>query len=274
VFKDDEMPVEKVDTGQIQVTKIDGDDLVGADGKIDLSKITGIQAQKWGGQVDEVLKEEREAAHQAEVDKLKDGRRSFDPADFAAVLRGDGSADAVVNVTGDDRMRREAKTRPSLSEAAEEARRVHQEELAAASERAARASKAEEEIRSKKERDAGIFRGAAIDADGQMPFEELPEVLRGELEEMGLKQDSYGVKNYPYNSEVAGRILLPYDVTKSRGGYRVMGGDNIDIEGTVQLGDGAVAVISKKDKDQEALVIYGRRREGEDKVEIGLIRVR
>jgi hypothetical protein len=100
-----------------------------ADGNI---SIDSIKAVKRDGPVDEKLKAETIAEQEAlKAEKLA-GRKSFSPDDFAAVLRGDGSGDAVEKITGDNRQTREATSRPSLSDHAEEAREQHRKEIEAA----------------------------------------------------------------------------------------------------------------------------------------------
>lgn len=266
VFNDDEMPESKEDTGSVHVTKIDqtGEKLVNEDGSINMDAISSVSAVKLGGAVDEELKAAREEAHQAKVDEAKGGKPVFSPGDFAAVLEGDGSADHLSGTLGQshrgvDRVRRgEGLARPTLSEAAEAARSKHQEETAAREAEAAKVAAATAEIKGKQERDAGIFRGAALDSEGErVTFDDLPEALRKELEEAELKQESYPAKNYPYNSELAGRALFPFD-RLDKEGYRVLGGENITIEGAVQMGTSSVAVVSKKDKALPAVVLYGR----------------
>jgi hypothetical protein len=281
VFNDDEMPEATEDNGEISVTGIDtgGKNIRKEDGSIDLDAIASISAVKHGGTVDTALKEAREAEHEAEVAEAKGGKKVFSPGDFAAVLEGDSSADHLhgtmgADHRGKDRTRRgEGIARPTLSEAAEAARSTHQAEEAAREENAQKVAAATAEVKAKQERDAGIFRGAALDSEGErVRLAELPEALQKELVENDLHQDSYPVKNYPYNSELGGRCLFPYERT---GGYRVLGGENINIEGSVQMGDNAVTVIAKKDKDQPAVVLYGRpskTKEGE--TEISVVRIR
>jgi hypothetical protein len=282
VFNDDEMP-ETVDNGTVHVTGIErtGENILNEDGTINVDAISKISAVKEGGQIDTDLKEAREAEHEAAVAEAKGGRQVFSPEDFGAVLAGDGSADHLRGTMGQtyegtDRKRRgEGVARPTLSEAATAAQAKHQEETTAREAEAQKVASATAEIRAKQEREAGIFRGAALDSDGdRVQLTELPEELQKELKDAQLDQENYPVKNYPYNSELGGRCLFPFDL-KRGDGYRVLGGDNIDIQGSVQMGDSAVTVVAKKDKDLPAVVIYGRpSKTAEGQTDLSIVRIR
>lgn len=282
VFNDDNMPETVVKPGNVHVDKIstNGEKLFNEDGSLNVSAIEGISATKYGGEVDEDLKTERETAHQANLAEAKAGKRSFSPDDFAEVLRGDGRHDSVVGGSKGVRPKQgEGITRPSLSKAAEDARRQYQEEQEAAAKNAEKLNRVEEERQSRKDRDQGIFRGAALDPDGErVPFEELPEDLRTELEGAGLAQTDYPIKNYPHHSALADRALFPFDTRKTDNGYRVLGGANIEVEGTMQMGDAAVAVVKKKDPEKESIVVYRRTKtvaaDGSTKTDITLVRLR
>jgi hypothetical protein len=275
VFNVGEVP-QVVENGNLQVTQIKGS--TGSDGVFDISDIV---AHKSGGEIDEVAKAAIEQAHADQITEKKGDRKSFSPEDFAAVLRGDGSADAVTNVKGDDRTtRRPAQERPSLSDHAEEARRQYQEEQSREMKRRRTQAEKEADIKAKGERDRGIFRGADLFSDDEpTPFEELPESLQKILDEAGLKRDGILVKNYPYNSELGGRAMLPFGGGED---VRVVGVDNLDVEGTMTMGDAGTMVVKRTDSSRDGYGIYGRRRtvkaseeaEAEIKVDIWLVRVR
>lgn len=105
---------------------------VNADGSVNVDSITAV---KRGGPVDEGL----QAANQKEAEELREaklgGRRSFSPDDFAKVLAGDGSSDAL-GIPSNDPVKREGPSRGSLSDHAEAARAAHQETLKEAAEQA------------------------------------------------------------------------------------------------------------------------------------------
>ena len=288
VYEDDAVPQKaKAPSGEIFIEDIKAER--NEDGSIDLDSITSVMAHKSGGEVDEVTKREREQAHEEHVESKKAGRRSFSPEDFAAVLRGDGSADSVANVKGDDRVRRgEGMARPKLSDEAEAARTEHQENERKEMKRRRQQAEREQDVKARGERDRGIFKGAdLVHDDDPTPFAELPEDLQKILEEAGLNQEEILVKNYPYNSELGGRALLPYDSLNPEG-MRMVGGTNIDIEGTMSMSGPGVMVVSRKDSSQDGYGVYTQRKlvkvavaEGEEdtgakevKTDIWLVRIR
>lgn len=283
VYDDDNVPQKaKADNGNIFVEDIKGSR--NEDGSFD---IDSIMAHKTGGQVDEVEKAAREAAHQANVDDKKQGRKAFSPEDFAAVLRGDGSADAVTHVEGEDRKRRgEGMSRPTLSDHAEAARAEHQAKQAAEAKSRREQARKEQDVKARGERDRGIFRGADLVEDEDLtPFDELPEEVQKALEEADLKRDEIAVKNYPYNSELGGRALLPGD-TLDPNGMRMIGGVNITVEGSMTMNGPGVFVVSREDSTKDGYGVYGRRRTVEvvneedqsssleTKVDVWMVRIR
>jgi hypothetical protein len=257
VYNDDNVPQKaKADNGNVFVEDIRGSH--NEDGSFD---IDSIMAHKTGGQVDEVEKAARQAAHEANVSEKKQGRKAFSPEDFAAVLRGDGSADAVTHVEGEDRKRRgEGMSRPTLSDHAEAARAEHQAEQAAIAKSKREQARKEQDVKARGERDRGIFRGADLVEDEDLtPFDELPEEVQKALDDAGLKQDEIPVKDYPYNSELAGRALLPGD-TLNPDGMRMLGGVNITVEGSMTMNGPGVFIVSREDSTKDGYGVYGRKR--------------
>lgn len=260
VYDDDAVPQKaKESKGDIFVEDIKGE--LNEDGSVDITSITNVTAHKVGGEVDEVTKAERIAAHEENVATQKKGRRAFSPEDFAAVLRGDGSADSVTNVKGDDRIRRgEGMARPKLSDAAEEARAAHQEEERGKMKARRQQAEKEQDVKARGERDRGIFKGADLVHDDEpTPFADLPEDLQKLMEENGIKLDEVLVKNYPYNSELAGRAILPFDSLNPQG-MRMVGGTNITIEGTMTMSGPGAMVVSREDASKDGYGIYVQRK--------------
>jgi hypothetical protein len=283
VYDDDSVPQKaKAAPGEIFVNDIQAE--TNEDGSIDLDSITDVRAHKVGGEVDEVTKAARLAAHEENVASKKQGRRSFSPEDFAAVLRGDGSADSVVNVKGDDRIRRgEGMARPKLSDEAEAARAEHQENERKEMKRRRQQAEKEADVKARGERDRGIFKGAdLVQDDDPTPFADLPEELRKLLEENGLAREALPVKNYPYNSELAGRAILPYD-SLNPNGMRMVGGHNLTVEGTMTMNGPGAMVVSRENIAEDGYGIYIQRKvpkliEGveptEPTIDVWLVRVR
>jgi hypothetical protein len=276
VYEDGEVPQKaKEARGEIFIGDIKGER--NEDGTID---IDSIMAHKVGGPVDEVTKAERVAAHEEHVAEKKQGKRAFSPDDFAAVLRGDGSADAVTNVTGDDRVRRgEGMARPKLSDEAEAARAAHQEEERGKMKARRQQAEKEQDIKARGERDRGIFKGAdLVHDDDATPFEDLPEDLRELLDKHGMARDEILVKNYPFNSELAGRAILPFDSLNPQG-MQMVGGTNITIEGTMSMGGPGAMVVSREDTTKDGYGVYVQRKPAKDEaseatMDIWLVRLR
>lgn len=288
VYDDDAVPQKaKAKAGEIFIEDIKAER--NEDGSIDLDSITSIHAHKTGGEVDEVTKREREQAHEEHVEAKKAGRRSFSPEDFAAVLRGDGSADSVTNVKGDDRVRRgEGMARPKLSDQAEEAIAEHKENERKEMKRRRQQAEKEQDVKARGERDRGIFKGAdLVHDDDPTPFSDLPEDLRQIMTDAGLEREEVLVKNYPYNSELGGRALLPYDSLNPEG-MRMVGGTNLDVEGTMTMSGPGVMIVSRKDSAEDGYGVYTQRKlvkvpveEGEEdtgakeiKIDVWLVRIR
>lgn len=260
VYDDDAVPQKAKETkGDIFIEDIKAER--NEDGSVDISSITSISAHKVGGEVDEVTKAERIAAHEENVAAKKQGKRSFSPEDFAAVLRGDGSADSVTNVKGDDRVRRgEGMARPKLSDAAEAAIAEHKENERKEMKRRRQQAEKEQDVKARGERDRGIFKGADLVHDDEpTPFADLPEDLQQLMEENGIKLDEVLVKNYPYNSELAGRAILPFDSLNPQG-MRMVGGTNITIEGTMTMSGPGAMVVSREDTSKDGYGIYVQRK--------------
>jgi len=258
VYNDDEVPQRTVDAkGDIFVEDIKGSQ--NEDGTFD---IDSIMAHKRGGEIDEITKAERIAAHEENVAEKKAGRKVFSPGDFAAVLRGDGSADSVTHVEGDDRKRRgEGKARPKLSDHAEAAIAEHKENERKEMKRRRTQAEKEADVKARGERDRGIFKGADLHPDDidAVAWDDLPENLRKVLEEAELKRESIEVKNYPFNAELGGRALLPFDGLSTENGYRYVGGVNLTTEGTMTMGAPGVVIVSRIDSAEDGYGIYARR---------------
>jgi len=260
VYDDDKVPQKAVaKQGNIYVEDIKGDR--NEDGTFDIDSIT---AHKVGGEVDEVTKAEREAAYAEKANAAKGGKKRFSPDDFAAILRGDGSADAVLHEEGDNRMTRTAadgKSRPTLSDHAEQAIAEHKEKERGEMKRRRTQAEKEQDVKARGERDRGIFKGGDLHPDDidAVEWDAIPEEVRKVLEDADLKRDTIEVKNYPFNSELGGRALLPFDGLSTKGGFRYVGGVNLTTEGTISMGTPGVAIVSRTDTAQDGYGIYGRR---------------
>lgn len=268
VYNDDEVPQRQVHrNGQVVVSDITGRHR--EDGSFDFDS---IMAHKHGGEVDEVAKAERTKEYEDKVTDAKAGRKVFDPADFAAVLRGDGSADAITHVEGDDRQRRgEGMSRPTLSDHAEAAIAENKEKERNEMKRRRTQAEKEADVKARGERDRGIFKGADLHPDDidEVLWDDLPEKVRDMLGEMGMEpRAGIEVKNYPFNAELGGRAILPFDGLSVESGMRYVGGVNITTEGTVTMGAPGCAIVSRTDPSEDGYGIYGRRRKVSVKSEV------
>ena len=251
-------PDAKDPNGKLTITDTDG--IVNADGTLDISR---IQAVKTGGPVDENLKQAREEAFEKNKAEKLAGRKTFSPEDFAAILAGDGSSDAN-NIRGDREIRAGTKPieRPSLSPQAEEARA----EVKSAEEAAMEQTKRENDFKHKQEADQGVFRGADLFGEDDIDWEDLDDDLRSELQNAGVKASTISSKDYPLNSTLGGKSLIPFDgwgtvvVDPNNPAQVTMvaGTVNLNVEGTITIGESATAVVSRMDESKPGWVIYQR----------------
>lgn len=251
-------PTQTDSNGKLTITDTDG--IINADGTLNISN---IRAVKTGGPVDENLKKAREEAFDKNREEKLAGRKTFSPEDFAAVLAGDGSADHL-GIKGDREVRQGSKPidRPGLSPAAEEAR----QEIADAEQNAVEQTKAENDFKSQQERDKGVFRGSDLFGEDDEDIEDLDEALQHELRRIGIQDNSISVKDYPFNSQLNHKSILPFD---NWGGQALMNANgapmtaivstvNVKVEGTITMGESGAAIMSRIDESKDGWVIYQR----------------
>jgi len=249
-------PGEASPNGKLSITDTDG--IIRADGSLDISKITAV---KTGGPVDENLKKAKEEAFEAKKAEKLAGRKTFSPEDFAAILAGDGSADHLgIRGNKEDRVHAPPVDRASLSDAANAARDAQ----AAAEANAMDQTRRENDFKAQQERDQGTFRGCDLFGEDDVDWEDLPTQLQSELENLGIRASSISVKDYPYNSQLGEKSLIPFDtfgrVTSdaSREITGVAGMVNVTQHGAVNMGATAVMAVSRTDPNKDGWVIYQR----------------
>ena len=242
--------------GKLTITDSDG--IVNADGSLNISRIT---ATKTGGPVDENLKKAKEEA----ADKLKEeklaGRARFSPEDFAAVLAGDGSSDAN-NIRGDKDIRSGAKPvdRVGLSPDAEDARAKQR----TAEEEAMEQTRRENDFKHKQEAEKGVFRGSDLFGEDDVEWEDLDPALQTSLQDNGFRASTVSVKDYPFNSQIAGKSIIPFDTFGSvvsdpgRESTAVIDTVNLTQHGSINMGATAALVVSRIDESKDGWVIYQR----------------
>ena len=257
------------DAGSVRVTDIRGewDD----DGTF---TIDNALAHKFKGEVDEEAAKIAQAAHEKAVADQLAGRKIFDPEDFAAVLRGDGSADHL-NIKGDkgSEKKRAPIVEPVFSEVATEARKKYQEEQKQLRKAAAAKQKIEDDVKGLEEREKNIFRGADLGGDEDINIADLPEKIRDLLEKLDIKEGILPIKDYPYNSELAGRVLLPSEeiagsIPEDRWRSSVVAIHNLRVDGTISMGHPFVMVATKTDETLPGWAIYQKLRKVQIKEEL------
>lgn len=245
----------KPSNGQLNI--IDTDALIDQHGNLDISK---IQAVKTGGPVDENLRAERERQREELKAEKLGGRKQFSPEDFARVLAGDGSADHL-GIRGDKDIRAGIKPvdRTGLSDAAEEARK----EIADREKAAMDQTKNENDFKHKQERDQGIFRGADLFGEEDIDWDDLDAALQVALQDAGVRTPTVSMKDYPFNSQIGNKSIIPFDnfgapITMDKASTSIVGQVNVTIEGTMNMGETAAAVMSLTDPNKPGYVVYQR----------------
>ncbi|MNV48308.1 hypothetical protein D3C71_1402070 [compost metagenome] len=241
--------------GKLTITDTDG--IINSDGTLNISN---IQAVKTGGPVDENLKAARETAYEDKKKELLQGRKTFSPEDFAAVLAGDGSSDAN-NIRGDREIRSGAKPieRPSLSQNAEEAR----SDIKKMESDAMAQTRQENDFKHKQEAEQGIFRGADLFGEDDVDFGDLDTDLQAALQNNGIPGGTISVKDYPFNSQLGGKSIIPFDTfgrvsDSGKEMTAVVETVNIVNHGAINMGATAALVVSREDETKDGWVIYQR----------------
>ena len=242
--------------GKLTITDTDG--MINAEGSLNISN---IRATKVGGPVDENLKQARQDAFQAVKDEKLAGRKQFSPEDFAAVLAGDGSSDAN-NIRGDKDIRAGTKPidRPGLSDVAEDARQAIQSAEANAMDQ----TRKENDFKAQQERDQGVFRGCDLFGEDDVDWEDIPSALQTALEDIGAGGAKASVKDYPFNSQLGDKSVIPFDtfgratLDAGREVTAVAGMVNIQQHGAINMGATAALVVSREDQNKDGWVIYQR----------------
>lgn len=248
--------------GILKITDIDG--LTNPDGTINIDNISNIRASKTGGPVDENLKAEREKQFEEKKAEKLDGRPTFSPEDFAKVLAGNGGS-IPGRTEGDNSIDNGAKPvdLSGLSEEAEKARTEQKNREKSAMDQ----TRQENDLKAKQERDQGVFRGADLFGEDEIELSEMPDELRNELVQIGALDNTMPIKDYPFNSQVGNKALLPFSQYGKimQGGSKqggmittIAGTVNVNIEGTMSMGETSVAVVSRKDIHREGYVVFQR----------------
>lgn len=251
----------KTDQGNVHITDIHTTE---NDGKI---SIDSILARKFGGEVDNVTAETNRSKNDAIAKEQKAGRRSFSPEDFAAVLAGDGSADHLNIPAHPDanKQRREPGNRDlQLSETAEAARHEYQAQQRAIAKAASDKQRVESDIEAKTEYEAGIFRGCDLFPDQTIERSKLPNSIQEALTRAKISDNSFPLKDYPYNSQLGKHILLPCDGMVSSKPMRLSKTDNLEIVGNISMDEPSVTIAMKQDATIPGWAVYSRLRDAKD----------
>jgi hypothetical protein len=243
---------DKVEDGVAHVTDVRT--TLNADGSVD---IDNVLAQKWGGEIDSVAATAHEKEYQDRLAERKKGKRVFSPDDFAEALRGDGSADHL-NMPADEdaiKHRREPGRAPVFSAEAEKARKEHQAQLEKQAAEIAAQRRLEDDKTAKLDHAQGVFKGTILYPDQVISRSELPERISKTLQNIFKDLESIPLKDYPFNSAIGLRVLLPSSV-ETLTSIRLIATENLETEGQIDLGDTCVVVASKKDITIPAWAVY------------------
>lgn len=245
--------------GKLTITDTDG--IVGADGTLNISN---IRVSKVGGPVDEnLLKAKEDAFEQQKQEKLA-GRKTFSAEDFAKVLAGDGGSDAA-GIAGDKDIR-SGKKAPDLSGLSPDAQAAR-DSIKSAEQQAQEQTKAENDFKAAQERNAGIFKGAALDGEDDVDVDDLPQELQAQLAQAGHRGREVLSKDYPLNSQLGDRSIVPFDGFGPLPGpgqmdfpqiTNIAGLHNVAIEGTLSMGDANAAICKREDPSQPGWVVIQR----------------
>lgn len=266
----DQMPPDQMGNpqGKLNVNKIEAD--IDSSGNINF---TSVRATKTGGPVDENLKAAREKAYDDLKNEKLGGRDQFSPEDFAAILAGDGSSSANMVKGNGDKL-----DENDLSDQAQKVRKDARDGENAAMEQ----TKRENDFKDQQERDRGVFRGSDLYGEEEQRVDELDSAIQAELANLGFTDAKIGVKDYPINSQLGQRSVLPFDEFASLqhgGGQSVITNIaatvNVKIEGMVSMGGANVLVVSIDDQSQSGWVVY-QTTGGPlgDTIETSLVRIR
>src|ERR1700691_4097401 len=240
----------KKDNGSVGIRSVNVE--LDPDGTI---KIDKVLAHKFKG---EDNKETKSKEDKNSLSKNKEKKFIFSPEDFAIALRGDGSSDRL-NINGDDGTKRTRipKEKPVFSPEVEEMRRKYKEEKDGIKNDRNRVLKEEEINQSLEERDNNIFRGCYLNGDEEILVSELPECIQQSIKSLKITDERVALKNYPYNSELAGRILLPSYGNKNVGNY-IIKYENLEIDGHIQVIGCSVIIAKKTLIDVPGWAVYDR----------------
>lgn len=235
--------------GQLNVNKIEAD--IDSNGNINFAS---VRATKTGGPVDENLKAAREKAYDDLKNEKLGGRDQFSPEDFAAILAGDGSSSANMVKGNGDKL-----DENNLSDQAQKVRQDARDGEAAAMEQTRR----ENDFKDQQERDRGIFRGSDLYGEDEQRVDELDSAIQAELANLGYTDAKIGVKDYPINSQLGQRSVLPFDefaAIQQAGGESVVTNIaatvNVKIEGMMSMGGANALVVSIDDQSNSGWVVY------------------
>lgn len=251
----DKMSSTPSENGKLSITDTDG--IIRADGSLDISKITAV---KTGGPVDENLKKAKEDAFEKQREEKLAGRKHFSPEDFAAILAGDGSADHLgIKGNREERAHPTPIDRAGLSQDAQDAKNAIDQAAADAMSQ----TRAENDFKAQQERDQGTFRGCDLFGEDDVEWEDLSDALRSELVNLGITGGDISVKEYPYNSQLGDKSVIPFDTfgrvtVGDKEVTGIAGTVNIKQHGAINMGATAALVVSREDATKDGWVIYQR----------------
>jgi hypothetical protein len=288
VYDDGKVP-QRLKDRKVETNVWDVNTVKAEDGTI---SIQGIVAGKIGGEVDEEAKAANEKAYEDKVNEAKGDKTQFSPEDFARALSRSPNDNSAPPAKDQPQAQSEEEPAQQTTEQSEESDQASPAQQATpvesqtpvessegqdtgeadgtpgqgaevqVADHQPRPKLAEREAdqKARRERDAGIFRGSDLypDDEDTIDWEDLPQNVQDALTGAGLRRDRLEVKDYPMNSMVGGRVLLPFDGLRTQDGIRYVGGVNLLTEGTVSMSGPGVIVAIRPNATQDGWAIFGR----------------
>ncbi|MNY16429.1 hypothetical protein D3C86_1496920 [compost metagenome] len=121
----------------------------------------------------------------------------------------------------------------------------------------------ENDFKHKQEAEQGIFRGADLFGEDDVDFGDLDTDLQAALQNNGIPGGTISVKDYPFNSQLGGKSIIPFDTfgrvsDSGKEMTAVVETVNIVNHGAINMGATAALVVSREDETKDGWVIYQR----------------
>jgi len=123
-----------------------------------------------------------------------------------------------------------------------------------------------QDFKDKQDQNAGVFKGSDLFGDDELEVSSLPQDVQKALSNIKHTDPRVAVKDYPYNSLLDGRAIVPFagwgnvklDPTNPHQVTTIAATVNVKIEGTMNMGEVAAAVLTRSDINADGWIIYQR----------------